>query len=322
MSSITPTNYCVFILSHKRPNKVKTFDTLKTHGYTGPIFIIVDDLDSEISEYKKNFKDGVIVFDKKKYADKTDRGINLDNLSSVVFARNACWDIAKDLGYDFFLVLDDDYDRFEYRRLISIQNEIKLKLNNLDSIFLLFFTYLYESKNIDCLAFFQSGDYIGGDENVSNRKPRRKIMNSFFCSTANSFSFSGLMNDDVNTYLLHGAVGRIFFSFHLTSLNQAPTQKNSGGLTELYLDFGTYVKSFYSVMMAPSCCSISSMGTTDPRIHHKINWNNAVPKILPEKFKKIPMPTHPASEHRQKKPLKTKFTEAEAEQVSIPDDTF
>lgn len=32
-------SYCVFILSHGRPDRVYTFKALRKHGYTGPIYI-------------------------------------------------------------------------------------------------------------------------------------------------------------------------------------------------------------------------------------------------------------------------------------------
>jgi hypothetical protein len=53
-------------------------------------------------------------------------------------------------------------------------------------------------------------------------------------------------------------------------------------MTEAYLDSGTYVKSFYTVMVAPSCTSIRIMGPIHKRLHHKINWRTAVPLIIPE----------------------------------------
>lgn len=53
-----------------------------------------------------------------------------------------------------------------------------------------------------------------------------------------------------------------------------------GGLTDAYLDSGTYVKSFYSVIAVPNCVKISAMGSKDLRIHHKVDWNKAVPKLL------------------------------------------
>ena len=98
--------------------------------------------------------------------------------------------------------------------------------------------------------------------------------------------FVGRMNDDVNTYLTQGKVGKLFFQVSNVSLVQLATQSNTGGNTEAYKAYGTYVKSFYSVMTAPNCCKIDLMGRTDKRLHHKINWNNAVPKILNESFKK------------------------------------
>jgi hypothetical protein len=72
-------------------------------------------------------------------------------------------------------------------------------------------------------------------------------------------------------------------------VNQEVTQANKGGMTDLYVDSGTYIKSFYSVMYSPSCVQIGLMG--DPRgerarIHHKINWHKTAPKILREEWKK------------------------------------
>lgn len=49
-------NYAVFILSHGRSKNVITYKTLKKQNYTGKIYIIVDDLDNEINDYKKNME--------------------------------------------------------------------------------------------------------------------------------------------------------------------------------------------------------------------------------------------------------------------------
>ena len=69
-------------------------------------------------------------------------------------------------------------------------------------------------------------------------------------------------------------------------MDQLQTQSNAGGLTDIYLDNGTYVKSFYSVIHQPQCAKISTMGNKFRRIHHKINWDRCTPKILNEKWKK------------------------------------
>ena len=57
-------------------------------------------------------------------------------------------------------------------------------------------------------------------------------------------------------------------------------------MTDVYLDSGTFLKSFYTVMIAPSCVKLSMMGDKHLRIHHNVNWECAVPKILNEKWKK------------------------------------
>jgi len=57
-------------------------------------------------------------------------------------------------------------------------------------------------------------------------------------------------------------------------------------MSETYIDNGTYVKSFPTVMLNPSCAKISMMSSGHKRIHHKILWRNAVPKIINEKYRK------------------------------------
>lgn len=54
----------------------------------------------------------------------------------------------------------------------------------------------------------------------------------------------------------------------------------------MYKKYGTYVKSFYSVIYNPSVAKISMMGWKHPRVHHKISFMNCAPRIIPEEYKK------------------------------------
>lgn len=69
-------------------------------------------------------------------------------------------------------------------------------------------------------------------------------------------------------------------------LEHSSTQSLDGGMTESYLETGTYVKTFYSVMAMPSCIKVSMMYTKHKRIHHRIDWECCVPKIINEKYRK------------------------------------
>ena len=281
-------NFAIFILSHGRPDNVITYRTLRNCGYTGRIFIIVDDEDKTLSEYKEKFGDEVIVFSKKDYENKFDLMDNFQNNKVIVYARNACYDIARNLGLDYFFEYEDDYTNFQYRYIDKDSLRGKT-IRKLDEVLNAMIDCLNQTK-VDTIAFAQGGDFIGGAGSFENNTFKRKAMNSFVFKVnrdpKEDMIFIGRMNDDVNTYLTQGKIGKLFFQITNINLVQLQTQSNSGGNTEAYKAFGTYVNSFYSVMAAPDCCKIDLMGRTDKRIHHKINWNNAVPKILDQKFKK------------------------------------
>jgi len=281
--------FAVFILSHGRPDNVITYRTLRSHGYTGKIYIIVDDEDKTIDQYKQEFKNEVIVFSKKNYENKFDIMDNFEGNKVIVYARNACYDIARNLGLDYFFEYEDDYTCFQHRFIEGDVLKGK-KIEILDKVMNALITCLDKTK-VDTIAFAQGGDFIGGAGSFSNNTLKRKAMNSFVFKVNKSpdrdIIFVGRMNDDVNTYLTKGRVGKLFFQISDICLVQLATQSNSGGNTEVYKSFGTYVKSFYSVMAAPDCCKIDLMGRKHKRIHHKVNWNNAVPRIIDEKHRKI-----------------------------------
>tara|TARA_R100000655_G_scaffold87107_1_gene127253 strand:+ start:49 stop:354 length:306 start_codon:yes stop_codon:yes gene_type:complete len=91
------------------------------------------------------------------------------------------------------------------------------------------------------------------------------------------------MNEDVSAYTMMGREGDLFFTAVAAYLAQKATQQQAGGMSEAYLDSGTYIKSFYSVMMAPSCVQVGLMGehrTRNYRLHHVIDWDRARPLIL------------------------------------------
>jgi len=111
-------------------------------------------------------------------------------------------------------------------------------------------------------------------------------MNTFICSVDRPFKFMGRINEDVNTYTRLGSVGQLFFTVPNVNISQIQTQANSGGMTELYLDSGTYVKSFYTIMFQPSSVKISLMGSIHKRLHHMVSWKNTVPLIISEQHKK------------------------------------
>ena len=257
---------------------------MKKSNYDGKTYIICDNEDEQIEEYKKLGKE-VIIFDKLEEMKYTDTEDNFKDHRLVVYARNKCHDIAKQLGLEYFLVLDDDYSEICFRYV----DGKKLRAKNCDNANKLFDAMLdfLDISGALTVAMSQAGDFIGGAENGKIEKGiDRKAMNSFFCKTDRPFKYYGSTNEDVNSYIINGMKGNLMFTIYKPSIVQTATQQNKGGLTDIYLDNGTYVKSFYSVIAEPSCARVAIMNTKNPRIHHKILWNNCCPKILDEQYKK------------------------------------
>ncbi len=284
-------DFAIFILTHGRANRVDTINTLKKQGYTGRIILLVDDEDKQISEYKRNFGSQVYIFPKKDAIAITDSGDNFNQRNSVVYARNYNFVVAKELGIKYFLQLDDDYTGFRYT-FDNDKNYITRQINikSLDVIIKAMLEF-YIVSGAKTITMSQGGDFIGGEGSKvaslhREGKFSRKVMNSFFCSTDRPFKFMGRINEDVNLYTENGIRGSLFITVPRIRLEQKQTQAGSGGLTDIYLDLGTYVKSFYSVMYAPSCVKINEMGVTNRRLHHMVKWKNACPMILSEDFKR------------------------------------
>jgi len=278
-------DFAVLILSHGRADRVITVPTLRKCGYTGQIYIIIDDQDNDEDEYYKRYGENVIKFCKNEEAEISDVMDMDTDMRIVLYARNVCHKVAKDLGLKYFLELDDDYSEFRFRKeangiLTSVH------MSHLDDVFDAMIDFLEVSGAVT-VAMAQSGDFIGGTgSSVWKKQLARKAMNSFFCKTDRPFKFLGRINEDVNAYTLLSSQGKLFFTVARTTLNQMPTQSNAKGLTDVYLKYGTYVKSFYTVMCMPSAAKVQILNTSHKRVHHKILWDRCTPQIISDKYRK------------------------------------
>lgn len=287
-------NLVVFIISHGRADKLATVDELKRDGYTGDYFIVIDDEDDQIDKYKSNFgEEHIIVFNKSNMDNKFDIMDNFTDWAGrgvPTFARNVLHSLAKERGYDYFFELEDDYNEFNFRLKSKKNSLLNIRIKNLDEVLEAMVDCLDSISKyypVNCVCMAQGGDLIGGlTGTLFRQKVSRKAMNSFLCKVDNPWQFVGRFNDDCNAYTRLGNLGQLFFTTSMLAIHQPLTQLNAGGITENYKKFGTYVKSYYSVMLNPSAVKVQDMGVSHKRMHHALTWNNAVPCIVSEKYKK------------------------------------
>jgi len=279
-------DFCVFILSYDRPGRVPTIGALERYGYTGDWYIVIDH-EADVEPYaREHGEECVIYLDKDGALPELDRGDNFDRRDCNVYARQQMWELAEDLGYEYFLVLDDDYTNIQYRFNEQFEYDPEV-MRDFDDYIDSSIEFL-EDAGLDTLCMAQGGDFIGGSGSqlAEAVQTKRKAMNSFLCKTDRPFDFRGTINEDVNTYVRAAQLGKLFLTVNVASIEQETTQQEEGGLTGIYLDQGTYVKSFYTILFAPSCASLTKLhDRAAERIHHRVEWRNAVPKVVPESTK-------------------------------------
>lgn len=277
--------FAVFILTHGRPDKVITLNALAKSNYAGDWYLLIDNEDKTAKRYVEKYgKDRVVMFDKLAISKTFDTADLSEERRAIVYARNACFHIAKELGYDYFVQFDDDYTQFTYR--FAEGNVLRYaQIKNINKVFDLMLDFLDDSQALT-VCFSQGGDHMGGVKGKWQEGLIRKTMNSFFCRTDRPFQFVGRVNEDVNTYTTLGSRGQLMLTVTDVMLNQIQTQANGGGMTDLYLKSGTYIKSFFTVMMMPSAVEIREMGVRHKRLHHHVKWEACVPKIVREHVKK------------------------------------
>lgn len=121
-------SFVVFILTHGRAANVKTIKSLRKAGYTGKVLLVIDNEDEQEEHYKRIYgEQNVVVFDKLDIAERYDTMDTFDERRTIFYARNACFEIAEKLGYEYFLELDDDYTQFAYK---TVKGEKKNELHN------------------------------------------------------------------------------------------------------------------------------------------------------------------------------------------------
>lgn len=281
-------DFAIFIISAARAGNVQTIETLEKHGYTGEWYILID-REEDIEPYEAEYgSDRVIYFDKDEVANEIDRADNLNRRDVNVYARNKVFEIAREMDYTWFAQFDDDYRSFK-SRWNSAGVFGSYGVDDLDEIFSAMIEYA-DVADLDSIATAQGGDFIGGEQahicnNDGDITAKQKVMNTFICNSERPFEFIGTINEDVNTYIRKAQLGKRFLTPNIIAVEQERTQQQEGGLTDAYLDWGTYVKSFYTILYSPSSVSLGKMGEKEQRIHHHIDWGASIPKVVPESTK-------------------------------------
>lgn len=286
-------DFAVFITSYKKANDIVTIDSLLNAGYTGDWYVIVEDNDPELEEYKNSIpKEKLLLYNKKeqsKYYDSYDNfhilNTNLNSLSVVSY-------FAKKLGYKYFYIAEDDYEGFYYKKRIIKNKVVFKKLKNIDDIFEISIDFLNSNDKINCLSFTPiKTTTIGNADFFSDSFFNYLNYNGWLCDIDKPIKFKGTICNDTLTFMNNYKQGHMSFTLnyikniHKWYYDKKEKELDNSGNDEINDKYFTDVLIYYlyNIMGEPAAYKIF---TKNGKIREKFIIKHLIPKIIDERWKK------------------------------------
>lgn len=266
-------DFAVFIISHGRADRVETYDMLKNTGYTGKIYIVLDDEDK--SDYQARFEaDSILYYSKAQYREETEVCRVVDGCAT--YARNAVEHLAKEMHLKAFMVADDDLLRLRYRYdEAGVLKSLSIK-QGLDDILSAYIDFIIENS-VACVSFGTANIYMKGirPEAVSNN---RLPFNCFIRNAEYDWTWKAEIYEDAVTDILESWNGDFAMQLPFVQCDMCPMDVGAkGGMTDVYTAISQYEKNFPVLIYAPSCVRL---GLGKRNFIYSVANKNAFPKLI------------------------------------------
>lgn len=244
-----------FIISHGRPDEQLTYNLFVSNGISSDdIFIVCDDLDETLQEYIANYKDNVLIFDKQKYMELCDGGVQKPTGIHAVYARNAAIDFAKVKGYQYFIVADDDIKSLHHR---VIEDE-KLKaypVKNINDCLLSCIDFMNTNTHLSCIGFGTNNTFIGGtNAAIYKRGFDYMAVNIALYRAETPIQYASECQEDLAASILYNQRGKMIFSCGLLQQSAIVKGENKegGGIEGHYDKSNDYYRHFGTLIYVPA----------------------------------------------------------------------
>lgn len=275
-------NFAIFIISHERADRVETYDTLRQCGYTGQIFVVIDNEDSMLRKYLARFGDDVLVFDKEVYAERTDTLETAKLKASAVYARNAVEDFAQMFELDAFGLFDDDITGLRYRWVSDEKICSSVVKNGFDNIVDFYTEFLY--NGLAEVAMPTSPFYMCGSNALDDKVcGARKGYGMHFRNCKYKIDWRSLLNEDLITHLSLGKVGSIILTLPMVCFETPMTGEFDGGVYTLTQSMSDFRRAFMATVVMPTNCKPILSKNKFVMSYKK---DNSFPMIISSRYKK------------------------------------
>ena len=280
-------DFTIFICTHGRPDTQYTLDMLRHCGYTGKIWLVLDDTDSTIQQYIDNYgAENILIFDKNYFINDSDTGTDKLFDKCILYAKNAVEYVANYWGLKYFAIADDDIKNLCVRYI----DGDKLRRFNIDTNFDLYLQgYLdfLESTNMAAVGFGTANSYFSGVDTFSfSSLDKLRIVYQFVIrSIRYDIKWRSFMNEDSVTSILHSNWGQ--YMLINPSIMQTTTvigeTSDAGGMHETYQVNNSLRRCLITMIFAPNCIHPYKYKGSYVL---KIDRANAFPKIISGAYKK------------------------------------
>lgn len=272
----------VFIKTHGRPDKQLTLRTLREAGYTGDIFLILDNEDC-LSEYNRFIDDEhdpnifCHIFDKQTLVNEIDSGTNHPKRDVNLYAWVACERFAKRHGDEFFIMSDDDITGFRFRYKEGKHLRSLKITQNLDEIFALVEEYML-SCNLSAMSTGIPQMYFSGD--IEKDLWKWRVPYTFvFRNAKHKLNWVSEYEEDIITAIRASIDGQYLSVLPVIQRETVEIGTNYGGMHNSYTD--SFVNAQYGYIWYPSCREIIPY---KDKFMCKIKRDNAFAKLVSSSY--------------------------------------
>lgn len=219
------------------------------------------------------------MFNKQDYINTTDTCTNKTIRKVAVYARNACYDLARAIGKRFFFVVDDDLKFIQSKRQEG--RKLKGKKIGKDHVFRVLDAYVeWQAKSgFSAVGFAGVGEFLGGTASQIIKRGVARILQNFYCCDAEQrIDFKSVFCEDITTAVLSCNRGKMVVS---PSVVMAAFNVGKGTSIADY-DGQGYEYNFSCVMLAPASYKVTC---NKGRFSNKL-MSNYFPMILSGRWKK------------------------------------
>lgn len=277
--------FAIFICTHGRPDKQITLKALRDSGYTGKIYLVLDDEDETIPYYHDNLGmcDDFVGFKKQEIIDDTITTAFPPNRKTILYAKNACERYAKLKELDCFAICDDDIPGFRYRYVENGSCKSLKLTQNMDKVIQSYAEYILDS-DITATSFGMAQFYFAGDKCFSPETMLKwRIPYTFvFRNTKHEVDWVSDYGEDITTAIECANQGKFMMASPFVQMNLSPMGVGEGGMVELHKD--TFRLAEYGHVWHP---------TSEQIKYYKDHWmstikrENAFPMLISSSCKKI-----------------------------------